>query len=89
MLRLGYRVAGTSYEGETGAVEDQELVAEQVAFYRARAPRYDEWWQRRGVYDKGADMAEEWRSQVGLVEEALGRFSVRGRVLELAGGTGW
>jgi ubiquinone/menaquinone biosynthesis C-methylase UbiE len=70
-------------------VDDEELLAEQVAFYRARAPRYDEWWQRRGAYDLGADMAAEWDRQLHQVEEALRVFSVHGDVLELAGGTGW
>ena len=70
-------------------MEDAELLAEQVAYYRARAPRYDEWWQRRGAYDRGHEMAAEWNRQMALVEDALTAFSVRGRVLELAGGTGW
>lgn len=70
-------------------MEDAELLAQQVAYYRARAPHYDEWWQRCGVYDRGPEMAAEWDRQLALVEDALADFSVRGRVLELAGGTGW
>jgi ubiquinone/menaquinone biosynthesis C-methylase UbiE len=65
------------------------MLADQVAFYRARAPRYDEWWQRRGPYDMGVELAEEWHRQVAEVENALTAFSVTGNVLELAGGTGW
>jgi demethylmenaquinone methyltransferase/2-methoxy-6-polyprenyl-1,4-benzoquinol methylase len=70
-------------------VEDEELLAEQVSFYRARAPRYDEWWQRCGAYDRGPEMAAEWDRQLDQVEMALRAFSVSGTVLELAGGTGW
>jgi ubiquinone/menaquinone biosynthesis C-methylase UbiE len=70
-------------------VRDEELVADQVAYYRARAPRYDEWWQRCGAYDQGPEMAAEWDRQLDQVEEALRAFSVSGNVLELAGGTGW
>jgi demethylmenaquinone methyltransferase/2-methoxy-6-polyprenyl-1,4-benzoquinol methylase len=70
-------------------VEDRELLADQVAFYRARAPKYDEWWQRLGAYDRGAETAEEWDRQVAHVEKALDEFSAAGNVLELAGGTGW
>lgn len=70
-------------------MEDAELLAEQVAYYRARAPRYDEWWQRCGAYDRGPEMAAEWDRQVALVGDALTAFSVSGRVLEIAGGTGW
>jgi demethylmenaquinone methyltransferase/2-methoxy-6-polyprenyl-1,4-benzoquinol methylase len=70
-------------------VEHEELIADQVAYYRARAPRYDEWWQRCGAYDKGPEMAAEWDRQLDQVEGALRAFSVSGNVLELAGGTGW
>lgn len=70
-------------------MEDEELLADQVAFYRARAPKYDEWWQRRGAYARGPDIDLEFERQVGIVEDALRDFSVGGDVLELAGGTGW
>jgi SAM-dependent methyltransferase len=70
-------------------VSDDDLLAEQRAFYRARAPDYDEWWQRRGRYDRGPDRAREWHRQVATLEEALAAFGPRGDVLELAGGTGW
>jgi demethylmenaquinone methyltransferase/2-methoxy-6-polyprenyl-1,4-benzoquinol methylase len=70
-------------------VEDDELLAEQVAFYRARALRYDEWWQRRGPYARGPELDREFGRQVRVVEKALRNFAVGGDVLELAGGTGW
>lgn len=70
-------------------MDDDDLLEEQCAFYRARAPEYDEWWQRRGRYDKGQDQAREWLRQVGIVDAALASFDARGDVLELAGGTGW
>jgi SAM-dependent methyltransferase len=68
---------------------DDDLLREQRAFYRARAPEYDDWWQRRGRYDRGAEDAAEWRRQVDTVAAALAAFDPRGDVLELAGGTGW
>ncbi len=68
---------------------DDDLLDEQRAYYRARAPEYDEWWQRRGRYDRGADETIEWDRQVAIVDEALATFDARGDVLELAGGTGW
>ena len=68
---------------------DDELLAEQRAYYRARAPEYDEWWQRLGGYDRGEAMAEEWERQIAVAEAALRSFGATGRVLELAGGTGW
>ncbi len=68
---------------------DDELLEEQRAFYRARAPEYDEWWQGRGRYRREHDQAREWRRQLATVEAALETFNPAGDVLELAGGTGW
>jgi SAM-dependent methyltransferase len=70
-------------------MSDDGLLEEQRAFYRARAPEYDAWWQRRGRYDRGEGETREWRRQVAAVDEALTAFDARGDVLELAGGTGW
>ena len=28
------------------------IFAEQMAYYQARAPEYDEWWERKGRYDR-------------------------------------
>ena len=70
-------------------MNDDGLLAEQRAYYRARAPEYDEWWQRRGRYDRGTDVAEEWDRQVKQVAAALDTFGATGDVLEMAGGTGW
>jgi demethylmenaquinone methyltransferase/2-methoxy-6-polyprenyl-1,4-benzoquinol methylase len=71
------------------AVNEHDLLAEQRSFYRARAPEYDEWWQRRGRYDRGEGQLLEWQRQVSTVDAALDAFEPRGNVLELAGGTGW
>jgi hypothetical protein len=66
-----------------------DLLADQRAFYRARAPEYDEWWQRRGRYDQGPHDAREWNRQVAQVTRSLDQLEPLGNVLELAGGTGW
>ena len=70
-------------------MDDDDLLAEQRSFYRARAPEYDEWWLREGRYDRGAGETREWHEQVVSVEAALTAFGATGDVLELAGGTGW
>jgi SAM-dependent methyltransferase len=74
---------------QTGPTDNADLLAEQRAFYRARAPEYDHWWQRRGHYDHGPDDTAEWDRQVQVVVQALDTFGPGGDVLELAGGTGW
>ena len=68
---------------------DDELLHEQRAFYQARAPQYDEWWQGRGRYSRGESETREWQRQIATVEAALASFGPTGDVLELAGGTGW
>jgi SAM-dependent methyltransferase len=70
-------------------MNDDDLLEQQRAFYRARAPEYDEWWQRRGRYDKGEEDNREWDRQVAVVDAALASVGAKGDVLELAGGTGW
>ena len=70
-------------------MNDDGLLAEQRAYYRARAPEYDEWWQRRGRFDRGPELAQEWDREVAQVAAALETFGATGDVLELAGGTGW
>ena len=70
------------------SVEVDALLAEQARYYRQRAPEYDDWWFRRGRYDRGAEGNARWFSEVAEVEAALERFRPTGDVLELACGTG-
>src|SRR5258708_1330973 len=61
---------------------------EQIDYYRARAPEYDEWLLRRGRYDLGPKLNARWHGDLDGVVRALDSFGPPGRVLELAGGTG-
>ena len=49
-------------------MEDEDLLAEQRSYYRARAPEYDEWWQRRGRFDRGEEELLEWGRQVAALD---------------------
>ena len=66
----------------------RELLDEQIAYYRARAEEYDEWFFRRGKYDRGEDFLRTWFSEIATVESALRALRPYGDVLELACGTG-
>lgn len=68
--------------------DDDALLAEQIAYYRARAPEYDDWWTASGRYDLGSKLNERFLAEVGRAYDALDRFAPSGDVLELAGGTG-
>ena len=69
------------------SLEDTRL--EQVAYYRARANEYDEWFRRDGRYDRGPEANARWVGETGQVSDALAAFNPTGDVLELAAGTGW
>jgi demethylmenaquinone methyltransferase/2-methoxy-6-polyprenyl-1,4-benzoquinol methylase len=66
----------------------QRLIEEQQRYYRARAAEYDDWWERRGVFDKGPEENVRWHADVEELEAALEAFRPEGDVLELAAGTG-
>jgi SAM-dependent methyltransferase len=65
-----------------------DLIAEQKRYYAERAPEYDDWWYRRARYELEPGEKARWDADVDEAEAALDRFSSRGRVLELAAGTG-
>src|SRR5437588_4564864 len=64
------------------------LLREQMEYYRARAPEYDEWFLRQGRYDRGPADNRQWFDEAAQVGSMLTAFEPVGRVLELAGGTG-
>src|ERR1044071_6980487 len=66
----------------------KKILDEQLTYYRARAPEYDEWFMRTGRYDRGPEHRSEWFSEGAIMEAALEPV-VRGKqVLELACGSG-
>lgn len=65
-----------------------ELLASQIAYYRAHAPKYDDWWFRRGDHDLGDEFREAWERDIATVHHALEELGHLGEVLEFAGGTG-
>ena len=67
---------------------ERELLDEQIAYYRARAPEYEEWFFRQGRYERGEAHRKAWFAELEAVEAALRSAEPGGRVLELACGTG-
>lgn len=68
--------------------DDSELLAEQVRYYRERAGEYDDWWYRRGRYDRGPEQNAAWEADVSALEARIDSLGLTGDVLELACGTG-
>jgi SAM-dependent methyltransferase len=60
----------------------------QKAYYDARAPEYNDWWERKGRYDRGAEATAAWRADIDALDSWLDEFQPSGFVLELACGTG-
>ncbi|HEV2581049.1 MAG TPA: class I SAM-dependent methyltransferase [Ktedonobacteraceae bacterium] len=65
-----------------------ETLESMKAYYRERAGEYDEWFYRRGRYDRGAEANVRWFVEADEVIGALDGFVMDGDVLELAPGTG-
>jgi demethylmenaquinone methyltransferase/2-methoxy-6-polyprenyl-1,4-benzoquinol methylase len=68
--------------------ERDPVVAEQIAYYCARAPEYDEWFLRTGRYERDPAWVARWNGEVDEVRWALRDARPAGRILELACGTG-
>lgn len=68
--------------------DGRRILDEQIAYYRARAEEYDQWFFRQGRYDRGEEQRRAWFAEVAEVEAALRGAAPAGDVLELACGTG-
>lgn len=64
------------------------LLAEQMAYYGARAPEYEQWFRREARYSRGAEADARWFREFELARQRLRSFRARGNVLEIACGTG-
>jgi SAM-dependent methyltransferase len=71
---------------EASPVDD--VLASQIAYYRAHAPKYDDWWSGTGRHDKGDRYRQSWESEIALLRASLIARAPLGDVLEFAGGTG-
>ncbi len=66
----------------------EQIIKEQMDYYRARAGEYDEWFLRQGRYDHGEQFNRRWFDQAAQIRAALAAFAPGGDVLEIACGTG-
>lgn len=64
------------------------ILQQQIAYYKARASEYDEWFLRQGRYDRGPEFNGKWFREVEIIRSALQEFNPAGSILELACGTG-
>jgi 2-polyprenyl-3-methyl-5-hydroxy-6-metoxy-1,4-benzoquinol methylase len=64
------------------------ILQQQIAYYRARAGEYDQWFYRLGRYDRGHELNQRWFDEVEIVQRALHHLPPVDSILELAAGTG-
>ncbi len=60
-----------------------------LAYYQARAPEYDDWYLRRGRYERGPIHDAAWNAELDLAGRWLDELPIAGEIVELAAGTGW
>ena len=63
--------------------------ADMLAYYQARAPEYDDWYLRRGRYERGPIHDAAWNAELDLAGRWLDELPISGEIVELAAGTGW
>jgi SAM-dependent methyltransferase len=66
----------------------RKLNQHQIDYYRARAGEYDEWFYRRGRYDRGEELTRRWFAEAEVVRRSLLQLGPVASALELACGTG-
>jgi 2-polyprenyl-3-methyl-5-hydroxy-6-metoxy-1,4-benzoquinol methylase len=72
----------------TGAPMSEDILQQQIAYYRARAGEYDEWFYRLNRYDRGTELNQQWFDEVAVVLQEVKNLGHGGDALELACGTG-
>jgi SAM-dependent methyltransferase len=60
-----------------------------IPYYDARAGEYDDWYLRRGRYERGAIHDAAWNAELDMAGRWLDAIPIRGEIVELAAGTGW
>jgi SAM-dependent methyltransferase len=87
----GARGAGTATVPGPAAAPDvpPDIDATMLAYYEARAPEYDDWYLRRGRYERGPIHDAAWNAELDAAGRWLDELPIRGEIVELAAGTGW
>ena len=67
---------------------ENQILDEQIQYYKKRAPEYDEWFFRQDRYFLGEEHKAKWFAEIEIVDKALRDSRPSGNVLELACGTG-
>jgi SAM-dependent methyltransferase len=91
MARAGGASSGAVAVAETEVATppSTDLDADMLAYYEARAPEYDDWYLRRGRYERGPVHDAAWNAELDSAGRWLDALPIQGQIVELAAGTGW
>jgi demethylmenaquinone methyltransferase/2-methoxy-6-polyprenyl-1,4-benzoquinol methylase len=81
--------AGAASSTAAGRPAPRDQADELVAYYEARAPEYDDWYLRRGRYERGPVHDAAWNAELDAAGRWLDGLPIQGEIVELAAGTGW
>ena len=73
----------------TAAPPERDPSTDMLAYYEARAPEYDDWYLRRGRYERGPVHDAAWNAELDVAGRWLDELPIHGEIVELAAGTGW
>lgn len=79
----------SAMEDRARAREPRSEASELRAYYEALTPEYDDWYLRRGRYDRGPIAMVAWQADLDAATRWLDAIPWSGRIVELAAGTGW
>jgi demethylmenaquinone methyltransferase/2-methoxy-6-polyprenyl-1,4-benzoquinol methylase len=65
-----------------------DVIQQQIDYYRARASEYDDWFYRLNRYDHGEALNQKWFDEAKLAAQALYALGGVNRALDLAACTG-
>ena len=86
---LAARAGASQRATDTKPTPADDVGAEMVAYYEARAGEYDDWYLRRGRYAHGPIHDAAWNAELDAAGRWLDALPIRGEIVELAAGTGW
>jgi demethylmenaquinone methyltransferase/2-methoxy-6-polyprenyl-1,4-benzoquinol methylase len=85
----GAAAATGASRAATATEPEPDPDATLLAYYEARAPEYDDWYLRRGRYERGPIHDAAWNAELDAAGQWLDALPIRGEIVELAAGTGW
>jgi demethylmenaquinone methyltransferase/2-methoxy-6-polyprenyl-1,4-benzoquinol methylase len=85
----GSAVAVAEAPGTPASDVAVDIDRQMVDYYEARAPEYDDWYLRRGRYERGAIHDAAWNAELDAAGRWLDGLPWHGEIVELAAGTGW